>query len=135
MGGDLYGIFERKALPESHVKFYITEVDLAIEALHKMGVFDHDLKPENILMDRQGHVAVSDYGTCKEFNSHKALPKGTLVGTPEYMALEIIKGKNTAQQSTGGARELWHMNCFLEPPCLQLRVKNTFSCSITKLCI
>jgi serine/threonine protein kinase len=32
-----------------------------------MGVMYRDLKPENILLDAVGHLAITDYGLCKQF--------------------------------------------------------------------
>ena len=54
-----------------------------------------DLKPENVLIDHQGHVRLTDFGLAKQLKYVKDA-KGkttTFCGTPEYLAPEIIKGK------------------------------------------
>ena len=51
---------------EDDVKFYLAELALALSHLHSVGVIYRDLKPENILLDSDGHIAVTDFGLCKE---------------------------------------------------------------------
>jgi serine/threonine protein kinase len=46
-------------------KFYITEILLGLEELHKLGIAYRDLKPENILLDKDGHACISDFGLVK----------------------------------------------------------------------
>ena len=46
-------------------KFYILELVLAIEFLHKKNMIYRDLKPENILLDEKGHVKLTDFGLSK----------------------------------------------------------------------
>jgi serine/threonine protein kinase len=53
------------SLPESDVTFYLSEIVLAVEKLHEMGIIHQDMKPANILMDRDGHITVADYGLCE----------------------------------------------------------------------
>ena len=67
-GGDLmallikFGIFE-----ESLAKFYISELVLAIESVHKLGFIHRDIKPDNILIDKNGHIKLTDFGLCTGF--------------------------------------------------------------------
>ena len=42
-------------------KFYILELVLALECLHKHNMVYRDLKPENILLDEKGHVKLTDF--------------------------------------------------------------------------
>ena len=72
---------------EEDVKFYLAELALALNHLHSVGIIYRDLKPENILLDSSGHIAVTDFGLCKEGVEEKAF---SFCGTVEYMAPEIL---------------------------------------------
>ena len=46
-------------------RFYLAEVLVAIEQLHKNNIIYRDLKPENILLDQEGHIKLIDFGFSK----------------------------------------------------------------------
>ena len=52
---------------EDVTRFYIGEIALAIEAVHKLGFIHRDIKPDNILIDKTGHVKLSDFGLSTGF--------------------------------------------------------------------
>lgn len=73
---------------EEDVKFYLAELALALEHVHKLGIIYRDLKPENILLDADGHIALTDFGLSKlPPSSDKAY---SFCGTVEYMAPEVV---------------------------------------------
>lgn len=66
-GGELFMHLEREGIfLEDTASFYVAEITLALEHLHRQGIIYRDLKPENILLDAQGHVKLTDFGLCKE---------------------------------------------------------------------
>lgn len=63
-GGNLHSLRQRqpnKYFTESAARFYVTEVLLALEYLHMLGIVYRDLKPENVLVREEGHIMLSDF--------------------------------------------------------------------------
>jgi len=90
-GGDLFTRLAKEVMfTEEDVKFYLAELALALHHLHSLGIIYRDLKPENILLDEDGHIAVTDFGLCKEGFEKKAF---SFCGTVEYMAPEVVNRK------------------------------------------
>lgn len=52
------GIFLNR---EPHARFYATQIVLAFEYLHHLGLIYRDLKPENIMIDTAGYAKVGCY--------------------------------------------------------------------------
>ncbi|KDR78619.1 hypothetical protein GALMADRAFT_137654 [Galerina marginata CBS 339.88] len=52
-------------------RFYLAELLLAIQCIHKMGIVHRDLKPENILFEGDGHLIVADFGVAYIFPSEE----------------------------------------------------------------
>ncbi|XP_059659364.1 serine/threonine-protein kinase D6PKL2 [Cornus florida] len=63
-GGDLHVLRQRqpgKRFHESAVRFYASEVVVALEYVHMMGIVYRDLKPENVLVRSDGHIMLTDF--------------------------------------------------------------------------
>ena len=91
-GGELFFHLSRhKRFPESWTRFYAAELLLALGHLHSKGIIYRDLKPENILLDSRGHLKLGDFGLAKSHIKHPFQGAKSRVGTPEYMAPEVIK--------------------------------------------
>ena len=62
----------------------------AFAALTEHRILHRDIKPTNILF-HNGKLKIADFGFCKELLKDTDLAK-TMVGSPIYMAPEILKG-------------------------------------------
>ncbi|XP_039133613.1 serine/threonine-protein kinase D6PKL2 [Dioscorea cayenensis subsp. rotundata] len=63
-GGDLHVLRQRqpaKRFDESAVRFYASEVMVALEYIHMLGIVYRDLKPENVLVRSDGHIMLTDF--------------------------------------------------------------------------
>ncbi|KYO31719.1 citron Rho-interacting kinase isoform C [Alligator mississippiensis] len=91
-GGDLLSLLNRyeDQLDESTVQFYLAELILAIHSVHQMGYVHRDIKPENVLIDRTGHIKLVDFGSAAKMTVNKMVNAKLPVGTPDYMAPEVL---------------------------------------------
>lgn len=72
------------------------QVAEGLAAIHDAGIVHRDLKTANIMVDRSGVVRVMDFGIAKPTTGeawHTATQTGAIVGTPDYMSPEQIRGE------------------------------------------
>jgi protein-serine/threonine kinase len=69
VGGDFLGFLLRyEILSEEMTRFYIAEIILCIEEVHRMKWIHRDVKPDNFLICNSGHLKISDFGLA--FDGH-----------------------------------------------------------------
>ncbi|XP_026715240.1 citron Rho-interacting kinase isoform X11 [Athene cunicularia] len=108
-GGDLLSLLNRyeDQLDESMVQFYLAELVLAIHSVHQMGYVHRDIKPENVLIDRTGHIKLVDFGSAARMTINKMVNAKLPVGTPDYMAPEMLTGLNGDGKASYGPECDW----------------------------
>lgn len=92
-GGDLMERIVRKGVfSEKQAADVIMKLFSGVHHLHSSFICHRDIKPENILFmsyDRNDEVKIVDFGMACKFSDQ---PLNTRVGTPYYVAPEVIKG-------------------------------------------
>ncbi|KAJ3335112.1 hypothetical protein HDU93_006452 [Gonapodya sp. JEL0774] len=150
-GGDVRTLLNTSGiLNEESVRFYMAEMFLAVNDLHKMGYIHRDLKPENFLLTSAGHIKLTDFGLARgslathrlesmrvqldaaHFNPSSLVYRSlrdrqtltqrrragpgewgaaqSLVGSPDYMAPEILRNKG---EGYGYEVDYWALGCMM----------------------
>ena len=114
VGVDLQHWLAETARPWREVLAVLRQAGAGLVAAHREGLVHRDFKPSNILVGEDGRVRVADFGLAARRGalaaSHRAAAltpsqmtetlagSGALVGTPAYMAPEMLRlGEATAQ--------------------------------------
>jgi serine/threonine-protein kinase len=74
----------------------------ALEGLHhahKKGIFHRDIKPSNLILTPDGTVKLMDFGIAKMAGEQRMTQVNRVVGTVEFMAPELIQGKDPSVSS------------------------------------
>lgn len=104
-------------IPEELAAVYVAQVLEGLAYLHAQGIIHRDIKGDNILMTRAGTVKVADFGVATRSKvlgtggttgggggNAPAYAAGTVVGTPHFMAPEIIEMKGALS-----ATDVWSL--------------------------
>ncbi|MEP6989735.1 MAG: serine/threonine-protein kinase [bacterium] len=89
------------ALSLAEVSQFVTEIAAGLHVAHELKIVHRDLKPENIMIcrspDGTERAVVMDFGLAKERRADAELQKltatGIILGTPEFMSPEQLRGK------------------------------------------
>ncbi|MBA3550334.1 MAG: serine/threonine protein kinase [Nannocystis sp.] len=66
---------------------------VALGHAHKIGIVHRDIKPENVMIRDDGCLKLMDFGIAQIIDHQKLTMTGQLLGSPAYMAPELISGK------------------------------------------
>ncbi|WP_257155661.1 serine/threonine-protein kinase [Streptomyces sp. Ru87] len=80
----------------------------ALTAAHSAGVHHRDVKPSNVLLRPDGSAVLTDFGIAAVQDSPTLTPTGEVIGSPEYVAPERIRGAEDLP-----AADLWSLGMLL----------------------
>lgn len=105
---------KRGKLPPKEAAGIMLQVCYGLAAAHRQGIVHRDLKPQNIMIDKEGRVAVMDFGlagsmgaaavltqaSLPEMNDSVTLTRvGSFLGTPRYMSPEQARAEKIGLRS------------------------------------
>src|SRR5262249_29407852 len=70
-----------------------------LEAAHQHGVIHRDLKSQNIIINDARQIKIIDFGLARTAHLDGMTATGLIMGTPEYMAPELVSGKRADERS------------------------------------
>lgn len=98
---------QKQIFEENEARFFIAEVILAMDYLHKQDILYRDLKPENILVCEDGHIKMADFGLAKEGVNDKKKAK-SFCGSPAYLPPEML-----GTRGVGKAADIYQLGAVL----------------------
>lgn len=116
VGGDLLTLLSKfgERIPAEMARFYLAEIVMAIDSVHRLGYVHRDIKPDNILLDRCGHIRLADFGSCLKLQPDGTVRSLVAVGTPDYLSPEILQavGGGPGAGSYGPECDWWALGVF-----------------------
>lgn len=100
-GPSLAEINKREALNPLRAAALLATIARAVDYAHTRGILHRDLKPSNILVDAADRPYVTDFGLAKKLfdTSPELTPSMAIIGTPTYLAPEVIAGSGSGRFS------------------------------------
>ncbi len=107
-GYDVAKLLESGPLPLDVACIVGLKLTEALEHAHRRGIVHRDIKASNVMVSRDGGVKLMDFGIAKDDALEKVTRTGIIVGTPMYIAPEVVEGK-----SADGRSDIYGVGAFL----------------------
>jgi len=103
-GSDLARLLKAGSVSDERALEILGELAEALDHVHEAGVVHRDLKPANVLIAEDGRALLTDFGLARRNDFESLTQSGELLGTPGYMAPEMMAGEH---DKVGPAADLW----------------------------
>ena len=94
-------VYRLGGIPLELAVSFASDIATGLHAAHELEIIHRDLKPENVMIcareDGEEYAVVMDFGLAKDREAARFLEKltatGVVLGTPEFMSPEQLRGK------------------------------------------
>jgi serine/threonine-protein kinase len=108
-GGSLRDVLKReKRLPISDTLNLALDLSDALTRAHRLRIIHRDVKPDNVLLNANGVPHLTDFGEARITDMVALTRAGQIIGTPHYMAPEILMG-----QPANPSTDIWALGIML----------------------
>ncbi len=90
---------EKKTLASNEAVSFMKQMLAGLAEAHSQGVVHRDLKPQNVMVDANGLLRIMDFGIARSADTTTLTGSGEMMGTPDYISPEQVKGETTTAQS------------------------------------
>jgi serine/threonine protein kinase/Tfp pilus assembly protein PilF len=90
---------EKKVIPVKEAISFMKQSLSGLAEAHSQGVVHRDLKPQNLMIDGSGLLRIMDFGIARTADTATLTGSGEMMGTPDYISPEQVKGETTTAQS------------------------------------
>ena len=98
-GGSLRDLVSQGPLTLDEAARVVLQIGTGLEYLHQLGIVHRDVKPSNVVFDAAGTARLTDFGLAKHQASVVLTRTGQVLGTPAYMAPELVEGAEATAAS------------------------------------
>ena len=84
---------EAGCLNQTQIRALLADLLPVLEFVHDKQIIHRDIKPENVIRRQNGKLVLVDFGAAKFATGTALIKTGTVIGSPEYIAPEQIRGK------------------------------------------
>jgi|GEM_PF-1965715 len=91
-GFDVHQLLKAGALPVDVATIIGLRLAEALEYAHLHRIIHRDIKPANVMVSKTGDVKLMDFGVAKNESLDELTRTGMMVGTPRFLAPEVVKG-------------------------------------------
>ena len=91
-------VAEEGPITGEDLRFFARALALGVASVHRAGVLHRDVKPSNVLMEGRTPILI-DFGLARVADDPKLTHTGWLLGTPGYLAPEILHGEDATTAS------------------------------------
>ncbi|EIE22150.1 Pkinase-domain-containing protein [Coccomyxa subellipsoidea C-169] len=106
MAASVADLLDERPLEEPEIAHVLRQVLRALVYLHGEHRVHRDIKAANVLLSAEGAVKISDFGVSGQLTGTLGYRRRTFVGTPYWMAPEVIE---TSEEGYSQTADIWSL--------------------------